>query len=66
MKKNTSNHKTLSNFKPHFAEKMKEYRENNKFTSETEGCQVANDSSQTLLEAKNDAKDFTSQIIEEI
>ena len=43
---------------------MKEHRKNNKITSKTSGCQVANNSSHALLEAKNDFKDFTSQIIE--
>ena len=44
---------------------MKEHRKNNKITSKTAGYQVANTANQALLEAQNDFKYFTSQIIEE-
>ena len=44
---------------------MKEYKKNNKTTSKTAGCQVSNTANQALIDAQNEFKDFTSQIIEE-
>ena len=64
-KRKITDNKTWSTFKQHFATEMKEHRKSNKITSKTAGHQVANTTNQALLEAQNDFKDFTSQIIEE-
>lgn len=56
---------TWSTFKQHFFVEIKECRKCNKITSKTTGYQVANTANQALLEAQNDFKYFTSQIIEE-
>ena len=57
--------KTWANFKLHFTVEVKEYKKNNKTTSKTAGYHVANTANQTLIDAQNEFKDFTSQIIEE-
>ena len=44
---------------------MKECQKSNKIAPKNAGHQVANNASKALLEAKNDFKGFTSQIIEE-
>ena len=64
-RRKASTDKTWANLKLHFTVEVKEYKKNNKTTSKTAGYQVANTANQALIDAQNDFKDFTSQIIEE-